>query len=186
MPSETGPTPPERANTSKRSLLERGSHLSQIVGSVAVVISLIYVGLQLQQNTAQLQRGENNATETQFQAIRLFIAGNRDVAEMISGGLSGQRTLDAADTLRLETLLSEFTWSTFHIWDRARRGLLDKEEFVRGGAPNLAVLLCTARGGDWWRRTRMQFVAAFVADVDKAVSDLPKEACPDYAARPPT
>jgi len=185
MPSETGSAAPESSNAPKRSLLERGSHLSQIIGSVAVVISLIYVGLQLQQNTAQLQRGENNATVTHFQAIRLAIGVNRDVAELVSEGLSGRKTLDAADQLRLEVLLSEFSWSTFQVWDRSRRGLLDKEEFERGVAPQIARLLCSARGQAWWTQSKTTFVPGFAAAVDKAVSDLPKEACPDYAGPPP-
>lgn len=169
----------------KKRRLEQASHISQIVAAVAVVISLVYVGLQLQQNTAQLRRAENNATETQFQAIRLMITQDRGVAELLSAGLAGQKPLDAADSLRLETFLSEFTWSTFHIWDRAQNGFLDKEEFARGGAPNLARMLCTANGGAWWARSKRQFVAGFARDVDLAIRAMPPDACPDHAEPQP-
>lgn len=85
MPDETNA--PARPKPKRGRTLETASHLSQIIASIAVFISLIYVGLQLSQNTAQLRRAENNATLTQFQAIRLSIIQNRDVAELLATGL---------------------------------------------------------------------------------------------------
>ena len=41
--------------------------------------------------------------------IRQAIAGNRDIAELVTAGLSGERAaLDAADQLRLEQMLAEY------------------------------------------------------------------------------
>jgi hypothetical protein len=174
---------PAAANWGRR--WELASYVSQVIASVAVVVTLIYVGVQLQQNTAQLRRAENNATLTQFQAIRLSIVENRDVADLVARAIAGGQQLDPADALRLESLLSEFTWSSFHIWDRARSGLLDEDEFTRGAAPNLARLLCTEQGGAWWRGSRSQFVSGFVADVTKAIADMPRETCPDYVPAQP-
>jgi hypothetical protein len=180
-------TSPQETPTAQpaRRRLEQASHVSQVIASIAVVISLVYVGLQLQQTTAQLKRGENNATLTQFQAIRLSIIENREVADLLTRALYGRLPLDPADQLRLESFLSEFTWSTFHIWDRARTGLLDKEEFTRGGAPNLARMLCTQHGGAWWMRDKAQYAEGFVQDVDKAIGSLPREQCPDASTVTP-
>jgi len=44
---------------------EQISYLAQIVASVGVVVSLIFVGLQIRQNTGALQRNEHNSTMTQ-------------------------------------------------------------------------------------------------------------------------
>ncbi|HEY7799018.1 MAG TPA: hypothetical protein VIA80_09655 [Hyphomonadaceae bacterium] len=169
--SETPPSAPLSRHWSRR--VELASHLSQVIASIAVVVSLIYVGIQLAQNTGQLRRAENNATLTQFQAIRLSIIENRDVAELLSRGLYSENALDLADELRLESFLSEFTWSTFHIWDRARSGFLDREEFTRGGAPNLARMLCTPRGAAWWQVSKTQFAAGFAEEVDAAIAAMP-------------
>lgn len=174
MTSGTNDTQPTTRTTPDwRRRFEFASHLSQIVATIAVIVSLVYVGLQLSQNTAQLRRAENNATLTQFQAIRLSIYQNRDVAELLAGGLYGDQPLDPADELRMEAFLSEFTWSTFHIWDRARSGFLEKEEFTRGGAPNLARLLCTPRGAAWWQQVKGQFAAGFGQEVDVAIANVP-------------
>src|SRR5450432_4436680 len=80
---------------------EQISYLAQIVASVGVVVSLIFVGLQIRQNTAALQRNEHNSTMEQWTVIRMAIAKNRDIAELMTAGLHGERALDAADQLRL-------------------------------------------------------------------------------------
>ncbi len=66
---------------------EQISYLAQIVASLGVIVSLIFVGLQIRQNTAALQRNEHNSTMEQWTVIRMAIAKNRDIAELMTGGL---------------------------------------------------------------------------------------------------
>src|SRR5436305_14799665 len=96
---------------------EQISYLAQIVASVGVIVSLIFVGLQIKQNTGVLQRNEHNATMAQWTVIRMAIAKNRDIAELMTAGLHGQRSLDAADQQRVEQVLQEYAWASFHIWN---------------------------------------------------------------------
>src|SRR4051812_18868503 len=151
--------------------LEQLSYLAQIAGAVGVVFSLIFVGLQVRQNTAALQRNEHNSTMAQWTVIRMAIAGNRDIAELMTAGLRGEKTLDAADQLRLEHFLGEQLWAAFHIWDRTQRGVFPKGTFEFSTGAYLAELLQTARGADWWRSAKKAaFIPAFVADVDAVLA----------------
>ena len=77
--------------------LEQLSYASQIIGTLGVILSLIFVGLQIRQNTAALQRNEHNSTMTQWSVIRMAIAENRDVGVLMTSGLNGEQVLDAAD-----------------------------------------------------------------------------------------
>src|SRR5438045_7356880 len=86
---------------------EQISYLAQIVASVGIIVSLIFVGLQIRQNTGVLQRNEHNSTMAQWTVIRMAIARNRDIAELMTAGLHGERVIDAADQLRLEQMLAE-------------------------------------------------------------------------------
>jgi hypothetical protein len=63
--------------------LEQLSYLAQIVGSVGLIFSLVFVGLQIKHNTAALQRNEHNSTMAQWTVIRQAIATNRDIAELM-------------------------------------------------------------------------------------------------------
>jgi hypothetical protein len=146
---------------------EQISYLAQIVASVGVVVSLIFVGLQIRQNTGALQRNEHNSTMAQWTVIRMAIAKHRDIAELMTAGLRGERALDAADQLRLEQMLSEQTWAAFHIWDRTQRGVFPKGTFELTTGAFLCDLLTTPRGAAWWREAKGKaFIPAFVSDVD--------------------
>jgi hypothetical protein len=146
---------------------EQISYLAQIVASLGVIVSLIFVGLQIKQNTAALERNEHNSTMEQWTVIRQAIAQNRDIAELMTAGLHGERALDAADQLRLEQMLAEHAWAAFHIWDRTQRGVFPKGTFDLTAGPLLCSLLKTPRGEAWWRTAKHKgFIPGFVFDVD--------------------
>jgi len=147
--------------------LEQWSSLAQIVGSVGVIVSLIFVGQQIRRNTGALQREEHNSTMAQWTVIRMAIARDRDMAELMTAGLNGERAMDAADQLRLEQMLAENLWASFHIWERTQRGIFPKGTFELTTGPHLSSLLRTVRGETWWRHAKHAgFIPAFVADVD--------------------
>ena len=146
--------------------LEQLSYAAQIVGTVGVVLSLLFVGVQIRQNTAALQRNEHNNTMAQWSVIRMAIAQNRDIGELMAG-LHGNSSIDAADQLRLEQLLAEYAWAAFHIWDRTKRGVFSKGTFELTGGSILCDVLGTPRGSAWWRGAKSRgFIPEFVADVD--------------------
>jgi hypothetical protein len=164
--------------------LEQAFFLSQIIASIAVVASLIFVGHQVKENNQAIQRNEHNSTMEQWTVIRQAIAGNRDVAELMSGGLSGERKLDAADQLRLEQMLQEIGWASFHIWDRTQRGIFPRGTFETTGGIMFCTLLRTLRGGEWWRAAKsLGFYPAFVADVDALLARDAASASAPAAAR---
>lgn len=151
--------------------LEQLSYLAQIAGSVGVVLSLVFVGLQVRQNTGALQRNEHNSTMAQWTVIRMAIAGNREIAEFMTAGLRGESAMDAADQLRLEQFLAEQAWASFHIWDRTQRGVFPKGTFEFTAGPLLSEILRTTRGGAWWRNAKnASFHPGFVADVDAVLA----------------
>ena len=113
--------------------LEQLSFLAQIAASVGVVLSMVFVGLQIRQNTAALYRNEHNSTMAQWTVIRMAIARHRDLAEFMTAGLDGERAMDPADQLRLEQFLAEHLWAAFHIWDREQRGVVAKGTFAMTG-----------------------------------------------------
>ena len=164
-------------------MLEQLSNLAQVIASFGVILSLIFVGLQIKQNTGALQRSEHNSTMTQWTVIRMAIAKNRDIAELMTAGLHGQSVIDAADQLRLENMLQEQAWASFHIWDRTQRGIFPKGTFEMTAGPYLSGLLRTARGEAWWRSAKpIGFHPGFVADVDAVLAKDMREGATEYGS----
>ena len=147
--------------------LEQLSYAAQVVGTVGVILSLIFVGLQIRQNTAALQRNEHNSTMAQWSVIRMAIAENREIGVLMTSGLNGEQALDTADQLRINQLLAEYVWAAFHIWDRTRRGLFPKGTFELTGGALLCEVLGTPGGEAWWHTAKNTgFIPEYVADVD--------------------
>ncbi|HYX48018.1 MAG TPA: hypothetical protein VE820_14505 [Sphingomicrobium sp.] len=152
--------------------IEQFADLAQIIASFGVVVSLVFVGLQIRQSTAALQRNEHNNTMEQWTVIRMAIAKHRDIAELMTSGLGGERPLDAADQLRLEQMLQENAWAAFHIWDRTRRGVFPKGTFEQTGGALLRIVLKTPLGQAWWKGAKtIGFIPDYVADVDSVLAD---------------
>jgi hypothetical protein len=101
----------------------------------------------------------------------MAIARNRDIAELMTAGLHGERAIDAADQLRLEQMLAEQAWAAFHIWDRTQRGIFPKGTFEATGGALLCGLLRMPGSDAWWRSAKQTgFPPGFVLDVDAALA----------------
>lgn len=147
------------------------SDLAQVIGSIAVVVSLFYVGFQLHQNTRQLIRNENNTAMQQGSAIRHLMLANRELAELAVEAFASNAPLEPADDLRVRLYLSEMTYMAFQVWDRATNGYALADEFERL-MPTFAPVLCSPRGLQWWTRARATYRADFVEALETALPAL--------------
>jgi hypothetical protein len=147
--------------------LDQVAAIAQIAGSAGIVLSLVFVGVQVRQNTAALYRNEHNSTMAQWTVIRMGIAKNRELAELMTDGLTTDTALDPANQLRLEQFMQEQMWASFHIWDREQRGVFAKGTYESAVGAYVTSLLATPRGGVWWRNAKsMGFYPPYVAVVD--------------------
>lgn len=144
--------------------------IGSLVSGLAVLISLIYLGLQARQNAASFLRAENNATQSQNSAFRLAIVENRDVARLWLEGQKIGSTLDQVDELRFETLLSEVFWIFYQEDDRAQRGVWG--EWQRSTLSDLAKILISERGARWWNKSRHVTDPKFAGSVDLAIREF--------------
>ena len=65
--------------------LEKWALIAEIVGGVGIVISLIYVGYQISQNTAEIRASNRQSTAARVQDFALVAASNPDLALAADG-----------------------------------------------------------------------------------------------------
>jgi len=84
--------------------LEQAYFLSEIIGVIAVVISLIYVGLQVKQNTHVVRLNTvHNIAEGQRECNALM-AANGDLCEVIFKGMQDAESVSGAEKMRFYIL----------------------------------------------------------------------------------
>ena len=145
--------------------------IGQIVGAVAVIVTLFYLANQIRHSTTLGIRSEMNATMQQVSAYRLKLAGDRGLAELVVKGLQSKESLDLADQMRLEMWISELAWSSFQSWHRAKLGLFEKDQWKRSFAVAMKDLLSSPAGADWWARKKTAFEPAYRIEMDAILSE---------------
>lgn len=143
--------------------LEELYYVSQIIGSVALIGSLLFVGTQIWQSRVQFFRAEANATQAQFSAFRALIVNDTAVAKLWLDGLADPHVLDPIDRLRHTMLLSEFFWAAFHNFDRRRSGVGKGKPWQPAG---LDRVVSSAGGQKFWNQARSSFAPEFQRAVD--------------------
>ena len=84
--------------------LEQASYLAEIIGVLAVVVSLIYVGLQVKQNTHVVRLNTvHNIAEGQRE-VNALMAANGDLCDVIFKGLQDAESVSGAEKMRFYIL----------------------------------------------------------------------------------
>lgn len=84
--------------------------ISEIIGTIAVVVSLIYVAVQIRQNTAALNTDARASFLAALQTVNSFSLANSDV---VHRGLFNGEELDGEDLTRFTTIVH----SAFNAWE---------------------------------------------------------------------
>ena len=154
----------------------------EFTGAIGVVVTLVYLSLQIRQNTAQLKRSELSAKAAAVNASNLalreprraliesdelteiFIRGNEDVEALgevprTRYRLFMQNVVDTMVVIHSETLLTGFAPDT---WASQGRTLVER--------------ILGTRGGQWfWRNFAESYPVAFRAEVDRILVGLSLE-----------
>lgn len=154
-----------------RDRMEYWAFVGQIVSALAVVCSLVFVGLQLYDSNKVAARSEANDTQAQWSSFRASIYSSHDTAEMFRAGMEGSRALDPADQLRFDYLMREHAWATYQVWQRVRDGLMPREHYEQGQGLDFVRVICTKGGAIVWARIRVELAKPYVADTDRLAAD---------------
>jgi hypothetical protein len=154
-----------------RDRMEYWAFVGQIVSALAVVCSLVFVGLQLYESNKVAARSEANDTQAQWAALRASIYSSHDTAAMFRAGMDGAQPLDPADQLRFDYLMREQAWATYQVWQRVRDGLLAADHYEQGQGRDFVRVICTKGGALVWARIKVELARPYVADTDRLAAD---------------
>ena len=147
------------------SIMELGA-LGEFVASLGVIGSLIFVGLQLRQNTATLSTSVSTIWMDKYIQYMEPIAASVEVARVFRTGLYDPESLDDDETLQFEHLIGRFVMVMEGMLTLHREGALsdDRYEAVKGDIRSLLGSPGGLRVFDSLARVGMP--AQFVSEVD--------------------
>jgi len=109
--------------------LEQASALAQIISAVAVFASLVFVGLQVRQNTKAVRAAASQAHSAMYHALTEDLVSNKDFAGVWRKGLESLDGLSEDDVVQFFSFAS----ASFRFFEASRvqwvRGQLDDEHW---------------------------------------------------------
>lgn len=151
--------------------IERIVAISEIVASIAVIVSLVYVGIQVSQNTNAIQANTNLTLYAINQEFKL-VAG-ADYYDLLIRFERVPESITASDSLRWRGFLNV----QINIFEAAltnqASGTLE-EEMAQSWLSGLDGWVCLPMAEEYWSTARTSYVAAFVAQVDRAMESQPR------------
>ncbi len=102
------------------------AHIAEIIAAVAVVMSLIYVGKEVQSNTAAVRGAAMQAVATTDADALLTIAADATLSEIVRLGQLDPSQLTPPDAFRFYLFMRQFWLSFQNIYQQSELGLIDQ------------------------------------------------------------
>jgi len=152
---------------------DRLNHWMTLGANIGVLAGIIFLILELQQNTVATRLEAASNFQNTFSEIELFIAGNPEFAELLRKGREGEE-IAPANQLRLSVFYGNvlFTWQYTHF--QYLSGALDEDIWI-GTQTKWARLMSDDRGlYDNWQNSKFEFSPAFNEQIVSITGKLRK------------
>ena len=152
--------------------LENIAYLGEIVGAVAVVISLIYLAIQVRQNT-KAQRTENfSRALDRVAAMQASLSQDSDTAALFSKGVTDTANLAPNERIRFTWAMYELFGAFEFIYFAAISDEIPDEVWQRWSA-GVAFWLGFPGVRTWWDVRPIPFTDSFTEFVEALLKDNP-------------
>ena len=151
------------------------STVAEVIGAVAVVLSLIYVAAQIKQNTEASRSQSINQINSQYGALMSQIAMNDDFAKIYRKATNGE-DLEPDESVRYTAYLSAFFAFLEEIFLLHQSGTYEENlgdgDAVEFLAPTVRRLLASPAAIDWWKEESRNIYVPELCDSVNRIADL--------------
>ena len=145
--------------------------IAELLGVVGVIGSLIFVALQVRQNTAAIRSQAAQGIQDQITAIYQMYVSDPTLSDLVLRTRSVQPNLTEEERVRFEGFEMASFAAYQNLFIQMREGVVD-EEFARGWWQNLRNVLARPVQQEIWASNEFVFSPAFRRFVDTEVMRL--------------
>ena len=152
--------------------------VGEIIGAVAVVLSLIYLAAQIRQNTQQVEeqcrtQRQNSllGARSSFTEWRSMVIQDAMIASIWKRGSEDLDLLSEEERVQLDFLLVDFFWAHATIWIQMKEDLVD-EPLWDMSRSNVAIYAGPGVRA-WWSTSphRNEYPDEFIKSIDDLLGD---------------
>ena len=113
------------------------SAVGQLIGALAVLITLIYLAIQMKQNTAAVATSTYESTMTGFNDINVIVASTPILASILDRGCMSTDELTEIETVQFNFILRCYAnqwWKLFKLYERGSLERIEWSIFAKEAA----------------------------------------------------
>jgi len=145
----------------------------ELVGGIAVVASLVYLALQVRQNTRAV-RGSTLHLNTDLWASLFLRLADPSIVQAYVAGMSGRADIKPLHYSQFYFIAKSMFLAQEDQFYQARNGTLDPGIYAAYERATCAQMLAFAGFRIWWQQTRPTFTPAFAAHIDALIAATPE------------
>ncbi len=166
-------------STTLRLKLTEWANIAEIIGAVAIIVSLIYVGLQVNDNTAAVRSAAANDASVAMQVWYLEMGSNRQAGDMWFNAMTSPEPLSTHDEFQFMMMMHAVLLGMQNSYLLAEEGTLDAE--FREAITTAIVAVKDLPGMErYWRQRRNFFHSGFAEYIDGLLAQDPIETLDMY------
>ena len=149
--------------------LEQFAYLAEIIGVIIVVVTLLYLSVQVRQGANLMRSESRQALVNNTREQLLAYLDNVDLFDK----MAGEEKLSPADQLRFSAVWLMNMRNREHEWFQYKDGILDEPTWL-SYREIIRLTLSSKRHRTWWNKMKVVFDSEFVEIVDRFIGDTPE------------
>lgn len=159
--------------------LSEAANLAEIVSAVGLIISLVYVGVQVTDNTAAMLSETASNASTEFIDWYTHLSSDSELMDVWLRGVTAPETLDEQESLRFVFLLHIIMLQFQNNFYLVEEGTMD-EKMLSAVNNTLATIRGTPGFEMYWSLRRELFYPEYQAFVEHLMFEVEGSANPSY------
>lgn len=135
---------------------EQLGNIGEFLGSIGVIISLIYLGFQIKNQNAESRLMVINVLTQQWTELMSTVAKNEDFADIWLRGLQDYESLNPVEKVRMSSFLGQLTNVTQGLLQQYQLGRLDQVTWEAFDS-RVTDVIGSPGGRSWWRTRKHWF-----------------------------
>lgn len=135
-------------------------NIGEFLGAIGVIVSLIYLSLQIRHNTRAVNASSNHSMDQSFASFLTLLIENPRAAEIFSKGVGALDALDDGERNTFYSLLSMLFKNFENAFLHYQQGLIDKSQFS-AWATAVGWYAGFPGANAWWQNRRGVFTPEF-------------------------
>jgi len=151
--------------------LENLGNVGEFLGAIAVLISLIYLALQIRHNTVTVRAGTSAAISESLARVTELLGADPEAARVYMLGLAGNSDLSPAENFQFNFLFATYMRRVENAYYQQLRGFVDSEHW-QTTERTLALTMTLPGARHRWEGSRSVYSDRFTAYVDTVLTNL--------------